>query len=283
LAAMDLPEGLIITDVGSTKKQISEIARKTLPPHVRFIGGHPMAGSEKSGPAAADPFLFQNAVYVMAPLSEKMEAWEERFSDFLTRGLGCKCIFLNPGVHDAIAATVSHTPHLLAVALVNLARRVEQKIPGTLQMAAGGFRDLTRIASSPYQMWRDIFATNKEAISPLIDECIEILGDMKKELMDGSLESHFNDAHDTRGEIPLDSKGFISQPHEIMVIVKDQPGVIALIATAIAYEGINIIDIELLKIREGEAGTLKMAFDSEEKAERAVEILKREGVCARKR
>ncbi len=242
-----------------------------------------MAGSEKSGPAAADPFLFQNAVYVMAPLPGKGEAWEKEFADFLTRHLGCRCIFLNPGVHDAIAATVSHAPHILAVALVNMARKVERKIPGTLRLAAGGFRDLTRIASSPYQMWRDIFATNKEAIAPLLDECIDILGEMKKELLDGSLENHFNNAHETRREIPLDSKGFISQPHEIMVIVKDQPGVIALISTAIANEGINIIDIELLKIREGEAGTLKMAFDSEEKAMRAVKILEKEGVSARKR
>ncbi len=282
LAGMELPDGLVITDVGSTKKRISEIASQTLPSHVHFIGGHPMAGSEKSGPSAADPFLFENAVYVMTP-SQKAGEIDKRFADFLERHLGCRCTFLDPSEHDVIAASVSHTPHLLAVALVNLARSVEQRIPGTLQLAAGGFRDLTRIASSPYRMWRDIFATNTEAIAPLLDECITILGDMKKELTDGSLEAFFNKAHDTRCEIPMDTKGLISQPHEIVVIVKDQPGVIARISTAIANEGINIIDIELLKIREGEAGTLRFGFDSEEKAHRALEILSGMDVSARKR
>ncbi len=283
LAGMELPEGLVITDVGSTKKRIAEIAEQTLPSHVHFIGGHPMAGSEKSGPSAADPFLFENAVYVMAPPAGKAGALDKMFADFLERRLGCRCTFLDPTEHDVIAASVSHAPHILAVALVNLARRVEQRIPGTLQLAAGGFRDLTRIASSPYRMWRDIFATNKEAIAPLLDECIAMLGDMKLELTDGSLEAFFLEAHETRREIPMDTKGLISQLHEIVVIVKDQPGVIARISTAIANEGINIIDIELLKIREGEAGTLRMGFDSEDKARRALEILETVGVSARKR
>lgn len=283
LGTMELPESLVVTDVGSTKKQISALAGRVLPSHVHFIGGHPMAGSEKSGPSAADPFLFQNAVYVMAPISEKPEERDRRFADFLERRLGCRCIFLDPAAHDEIAAAVSHAPHILAVAMVNLAESVEQRIPGTLQLAAGGFRDLTRIASSPYAMWRDIFATNKEAVAPLLDQCIDILSDMKKELTEGSLESCFNDAHETRCKIPIDTKGFISQLHEIMVIVKDQPGVIAHVSTAIANEGVNILDIELLKVREGEAGTIRLAFDSEENARRALDILEKEGVNARKR
>ncbi len=280
LADCELPQDLIITDVGSTKRTIAQTAQETLPPHVHFIGGHPMAGSEKSGPAASDPYLFQNAIYVLTPLTEKPTTLDKQFADFLKRYLGSRDIFLKPDEHDTIAATVSHIPHLLAVALVNLAGKIENQTPGTIRLAAGGFRDLTRIASAPFKMWDDIFLTNKETIAPLLDECIDALQTMKKDLTEDNLETCFIDAVETRGKIPVHNKGFITPLFEILVIAKDQPGIISSISSTLSAHDINIKDIEVIKIREGEGGTIKLAFETGFIAHNAIAILNKKGFSA---
>jgi len=280
LAQLELPENLIITDVGSTKSTIAETAAKALPDHVHFIGGHPMAGSEKSGPAGSDPYLFQNAIYVLAPPAPEPEDIDREFARFLKQYLGCRYIFLKPDTHDIIAATVSHIPHLLAVALVNLAQEIENKTPGTMQLAAGGFRDLTRVASAPFKMWHDIFLTNKKVIGPLLDECIRMLSAMKDNLDADTLEKSFNAAMETRTKIPVHHKGFITALHEILVIAKDQPGVISAISGTLSGHDINIKDIEVIKIREGEGGTIKLGFESDEIAQSAIKVLNTRGFSA---
>ncbi len=275
-----LPKNLIITDVGSTKSTIAETAAKTLPNHVHFIGGHPMAGSEKSGPAGSDPYLFQNAIYVLTPLTPEPEDIDREFARFLRKYLGCRDIFLKPDIHDIIAGTVSHVPHLLAVALVNLAQEIENKNPGTMQLAAGGFRDLTRIASAPFKMWHDVFLTNKKVIGPLLNDCIRTLTVMKENLDADTLEQSFTAAAETRTKIPIHHKGFITPLHEILVIAKDQPGVIAAISSTLSGHDINIKDIEVIKIREGEGGTIKLGFESDEIAQSAIKVLNARGFSA---
>ncbi len=280
LAECDLPQNLIVTDVGSTKSAIAQTAHKTLPPHVHFIGGHPMAGSEKSGPAAADPYLFQNAIYVLTPFADTPTTLDNQFADFIKGYLGSRDIFLNPEEHDTIAATVSHIPHLLAVALVTLAGKTENQTPGTIRLAAGGFRDITRIASAPFKMWEDIFLTNKKIIAPLLEECIDTLKTMKKSLAEDTLEGCFADAIQTRDKIPVHNKGFITPLFEILVIAKDQPGVISSISSTLFENAINIKDIEVIKIREGEGGTIKLAFETDTIAQNAVTILNKKGFSA---
>jgi prephenate dehydrogenase len=283
LGGLALPEGLLVTDVGSTKGEIAEAARSRLPSHVHFIGGHPMAGSEKSGPAAADPYLFQNAIYVLAPPAGQPSDLDTRFAAFLEKYLGCRHVFLDPAVHDTIAAAVSHVPHLLAVALVNLAKQTDDRIPGTLQLAAGGFRDLTRIASAPFPMWRDILTTNEKAIGPMLDECAGILQAMKGQLLQDRLAERFEGARLAREQIPVNRKGFINPLHEVLVVAKDQPGIIASISQSLADENINIKDIEVVKVREGEGGTIRLGFDAQSTAARAIDVLARQGFSARER
>ena len=283
LGGMSLPAGLIITDVGSTKSEISAAARRALPASVQFIGGHPMAGSEKSGVLASDPFLFQNAIYILTPGKNTPSPLVDDFAAFLERLLGCRRLILDCEVHDRVVAAVSHVPHLLAVALVNLARKTDNAAPGALKLAAGGFRDMTRIASAPYELWHDILLTNKASIRPLLEEFRNILGDMERGLMTDTLEPAFEDAVSTRGEIPMGTKGFITQPNDILVVARDQPGIIAKLSTEIARENINIKDIEVLKVREGEAGTIRMAFESQTIARKAVSILSGLGFTARER
>jgi prephenate dehydrogenase len=282
LSHMDLPEGLVITDVGSTKQDILEVA-KSLPIGVHFIGGHPMAGSEKSGPMASDPFLFQNAIYVLSSFTENATDLEKTFASFLQKYLGCRTLYLNPQLHDHIAATVSHVPHLLAVALVLLARQTEEKTPGTLTLAAGGFRDMTRIASASYSMWHDVLVTNKHAIETQLDSYIDILINIKRSLQEGSLSDAFNRSRETRSRISSTGKGFISPLSEILVHAKDQPGFIATLSRLLADKNINIKDIEVVKVREGEGGTIRLAFESSETSRKAIAVLVENGFSARER
>lgn len=282
LSGMDLPKGLVVTDVGSTKHDIVEVS-KLLPAGVNFIGGHPMAGSEKSGPSASDPFLFQNAIYVLSAFTENATDLENSFAQFLQKYLGCRTLYLNPSVHDKIAATVSHVPHLLAVALVLLARQTEEIIPGTLTLAAGGFRDMTRIASSSYSMWHDVLTTNKQAIETQLDSYIEILGGIKRSLQEGSLNDAFGCSRETRSRISITGKGFINPLSEILVHAKDQPGFIASLSKLLADKNINIKDIEVVKVREGEGGTIRLAFESSEISRKAIAALAENGFSARER
>jgi prephenate dehydrogenase len=286
LANMPLPKGLVITDVGSTKKRICEIAAEKLPKqvhHVHFLGGHPMAGSEKSGPSAADPYLFQNAIHVLTPPGGTPAEIDLEIARFFEHYLGSRALFLDPDRHDRIVAAVSHLPHLLAVSLVNAVQEAENSIPGTLDLAAGGFRDMTRIAGASYDLWHDILSTNKNALLPLIDGMIGRLNEVKQRLRNDSLSEIFEQSQKTRSRIPINAKGFIRELSEVLVVAKDQPGIIARIATSLAAENININDIEVLKVREGEGGTIRLAFDSAAVAEKAVAILQKAGFQARER
>jgi len=268
---MKLAPGCIVTDTGSTKSFIMGKAG-IWEPQAHFIGGHPMAGSEKSGLSAADPYLFQNAIYCLTPGKKTPPEAVERLGE-LVKYIGAKVIVLAPGVHDRIAAAISHLPQLLAVALVNQVARYQGRDPHYLQLAAGGFRDMTRIASSPFRMWKDIIATNDREIGKLLDDFIKEIRLIKKELGKDALAERFNRAAETRGAIAATGKGFLHPLAEVLVMAEDKPGILAAMCGALAQARINIKDIDLLKVRENEAGTFRLAFDTREIAEQAVRIL----------
>ncbi len=277
-----LKPGVLVTDVGSTKQVITSHAGKVLPSGVHFIGGHPMTGSEKRGIHAADPFLFQNAIYVLCPSGGVPEKLINNFSDFLG-GIGARVVILDAGLHDQIAAAVSHLPQMVAVTLVNMVGKASTDSAPYLQLAAGGFRDMTRIASSPFNMWDDICRTNDDAIKKAIDTFIRHFTELKNRIGTPSLEEDFEAANITRKNIPKDTKGFMATLYEVLVVVEDKPGVIAQIATELAAVNINIKDIEVMKVREGEGGTLRLAFELEEEASKAVELLNSIGISSRLR
>lgn len=272
LSHYNLKDGCIITDVGSTKREILS-ASSSLPPHVNFIGGHPMAGSERSGPAAADPLLFQNALYALTPKNNVSAEVISDFETFLQSYLGCRTLILEAKIHDSIVAATSHLPHLLAVMLVNHVRSIESRIPGTLALTAGGFRDMTRIASTPFPMWKDIFETNLDNIEIQLDDCIMALKDIRQRLRNNTIGGLFETARDTRSRIPPDNKGFSKPLFDIYVVAPDQPGTISALSSILANQKINIKDIEVLKVREGETGTLRIAFESQPSARQAVDLL----------
>jgi len=277
-----LKEGVTLTDVGSTKRAVIEAAKEHLSKQVFFVGGHPMAGAESTGVGAADPFLFQNAMYILCPARSMDEPAAGRYCE-LVSALGARVLVMSPERHDSIAAAISHLPQMLAVTLMNLAAEANTSDANTLKLAAGGFRDLTRIASSPFAIWRDICATNSNEIARVIDEFIERLRLLRDQVGSEKLSEQFSRAADARALIHKDAKGFLSPLFEVVVTAPDEVGVIRRMAVGLADEGINIKDIEVLKVREGEGGTIMLGFASRQERQRAIKILAHLGFPARNR
>jgi prephenate dehydrogenase len=277
-----VPDGAIVTDVGSTKRRIVARAAECFRAGTYFVGGHPMAGSEKAGVTAADPFLFQNAIYILVP---DVKVPRDRYDALiaLLRSVGARVLELAAEEHDEAVASISHLPQIMATTLVEMVGKLNEDDDHFLPLAAGGFRDMTRIASSPFApVWQDIYATNADQVRAMIDRYMAVLQDARERLEDGSLVEDFSYANRVRGSIPRDAKGFIHVLYEILVVAEDKPGVIAEIATALEGEGININDIEVMKVREGEGGTLRLGFDSDEAAGRALVVLEGIGYGARR-
>ena len=259
----------VVSDLGSTKSEVlAEVERIEFTG--TFVGGHPLAGSEKSGLQAADALLMENAIYVLCnatldtpPLPQKLVR--------LLESLKARLLHLPAVEHDRIVAYISHLPQIISVALMNVVGGKNESNPLFVKMAAGGFRDLTRIASSPYSMWKDIVDSNTENISTAVKEFSKQLDQLARQ--QAELEKGFNRANRYRSEIPRNHKGFISPLIDVLVKVRDEVGVIAKISNALFNEAVDIRDIELIKMREGEGGIFRLSFASEHDAEKAVDIL----------
>jgi len=273
-----LKPGCIVTDVGSTKQKVMEAFAAELPPGVHGIGGHPMAGSEKGGVAGADRYLFENAVYVLTPPGSPGQEPVETLAALVGQ-MGAQVIIMDPSRHDDLVAIISHLPHLVAVALVNQAAGE----PEALMLAAGGFRDTTRIASSPPEMWEEILFSNREAVIHRLEGLITGLNDFRRYLADRKREevrSRLEQAREIRESIPRRKKGLLPVTCELIAIVPDEPGVIGSIGATLGEKGINIVDIEILRVREGDGGTIRLGVPSIADAETAVELLRETGVKA---
>jgi prephenate dehydrogenase len=165
--APHLSPGTILTDVGSTKTQVMRWAAELLPPTVHFIGSHPMAGSEKTGPEAARDDLYTNATCLLCPPEKQSPESTAAFRriESLWQSLGMRTVSCSPQDHDRRVAAVSHLPHAMAFALM----RAAGKDPAALEAAAGGFTDMTRIAGSDPTMWTDIYLSNRDALLAAIN------------------------------------------------------------------------------------------------------------------
>lgn len=272
-----LTPGTILTDVGSTKGQLAQALPPLLPAGVYYVGGHPMAGSEQSGIAAADPFLFQNAVYLLTPEPETPRAVLATLEQFI-RTVGGLPLILTPDEHDLMVAVVSHLPHLIAAALVNVAVDYNEQYPGTLSLAAGGFHDTTRVAMGSPALWREILASNRRSLLPVLRALVTEVQALAAALSAGELgelEARLHRAAVARTELPTRKKGFLTLLHELVVVIEDRPGAIAEVIEII--KTVNIKDIEILRVREGEGGTLRLAFEDEEALQTAVSLLRSHG------
>ncbi|HEX2952368.1 MAG TPA: prephenate dehydrogenase [Bacillota bacterium] len=274
-----LKKDAILTDVASVKGEIAREVKSMLPKGLRFVGGHPMAGTEGQGIGAADPFLFENAVYILTPTESSDEEALFTLSGILGI-LGAHPLLLSPEQHDRMVASVSHLPHIAAASVANVAGELEKVIPGTLSLAAGSFRDTTRVALSPPELWREVVFSNRQFILEMLEALQKEMGLFYQAINHGDEESfceRFRLAGEIRRQVPQKNKGFVSMLYEIVVQVQDKPGAIAGVVNLLAETNVNIKDIEILRVREGEAGTLRLAVEDEEAQEMAIRTLREHG------
>jgi len=200
IMAPSLKDGAVVTDAGSTKREIVEQAENAMPEGTTFVGGHPMAGSEQTGVDAARADLFMGATYVLTPGKDTDFRVLARMSEF-AGALGARVEVLSPTQHDEAVAVISHLPHAIASALMQLAEESQRHTGKTFQLAAGSFKDLTRIADSSPELWRDICMTNADSLSAAITSFQEMLDTLKSALQlrdEAAIERFFEQAQQIR-------------------------------------------------------------------------------------
>ena len=255
-----LKEGAFITDVGSTKSSVQEAVLE-LELGRNFIGGHPMAGSEKSGYEYSDPVMLENIFYMLCPTPRTPLAYIQRMTE-IVRKLKANPYVIEADEHDKAVATISHLPHLVAATLVNLVHRTDSPEHTMKQLAAGGFKDITRIASSSPVMWQQIFSSNRETVIRVLREYIESLQNVEKALAEddmaaihelfvesGAYRKTFADAH-----------GLLEAQYSFSVRVADKPGAISIISAILAAGGISIKNVGINHNRESGSGALRIEF-----------------------
>ena len=247
----------VVTDVSGVKTAIVAAAD-----HARFIGGHPMAGSEQVGLHGADPDLFEGAVWVLTPTAATDLESFDRLKG-VVMSLGADVLVLSPADHDRLVAVVSHVPHLVAATLMNAASAGAEQDGALLRLAAGGFRDMTRVAAGHAGIWPDICADNATAIVDALDALVGDLTAMRdrvaardREALLGVLQN----ASAARRNLPA---RVVRPDHlaELRIPVPDRAGVLAEITSLAADAGIGIYDVEIAHSTEGPRGVLILVVD----------------------
>lgn len=267
--------GCIITDVGSVKTDIHKEVI-ALDMEECFIGGHPMAGSEKTGIENAKALLLENAYYVLTPAAKVTGEMVERYRD-LVASLKAIPLILTYEKHDYVTAAISHLPHIIASSLVNLVKDCDYEDGTMKKVAAGGFKDITRIASSSPEMWEQICLENHANISEVMDTFIKLLEDSRTAMNSGNgtaIHQMFNDSRSYRNSFSSRSMGSIKKTYRIFCDIIDESGAIATIATTLAVNGISIKNIGIVHSREFEEGVLQIEFYEEEPSLLAAQILR---------
>ena len=255
-----LAGGGVVTDVGGVKAPVV-----TAVDQPRFVGGHPMAGSEQEGMDGADPGLFEGATWVLTP-AVATDADAYTLVRSVVTSFGADVGALAPERHDELVATVSHVPHLAAATLMALAGDGAVEQGPMLRLAAGGFRDMTRIAAGHPGIWPDICAENRQAIVETLDRLVAALSNMRDLVLLGDrpgLLAALERARAARVNLP-GRVATDSELVEVRVPVPDRPGVLAEVTTLLGELNVNIEDLEIAHSVEGERGVLVMVI--EEKA-----------------
>ena len=247
-----------VTDVGSVKAPVCEVCADP-----RFVGGHPMAGSELDGLDGADGEMFNGAIWLLTPTADSDDHTLANVSG-VVRELGADVVALTPDKHDQVVAVVSHVPHLAAATLMKLASDRADEHAALLRLAAGGFRDMTRIASGHPDIWLDICAENRSAIvtalGGLIDRLSEIRDVVDVADRDG-LQSLLVAARDARTNLP----GRVAHPEtfaEVRIPIPDRTGAAAEVFTLAADLGVNISNFEVVHMAEGNRGVAVVLVDA---------------------
>ena len=259
-----LKEGAVVTDVGSTKTSIHETVA-ALGMESCFVGGHPMAGSERTGYACSKASLLENAYYVITPTSKTTKDQLDTMIQFAADQAAIPLV-LDYKNHDYAVAAISHVPHVIASSLVNLVAQSDFPDGTMKKIAAGGFKDITRIASSSPEMWEQICMTNVEPIADMLERYIGSLQDILSEIKGHQGEAIyklFEKSRDYRNTITDRAKGSVEPSYAFSVDVADEVGAISTIAVILAAKGISIKNIGINNNRERGEGALKIEFYDE--------------------
>ena len=271
-----LKPGAIITDVGSTKTDIHEEVIR-LGMEGCFVGGHPMAGSEKTGYENSTDHLLENAYYIITPTSSSTEDQVERLVQ-IAEMIGSLPLVLDYREHDFVTAAISHLPHIVASSLVNLVKDSDNAQGLMKRLAAGGFKDITRIASSSPEMWEQICMTNSQNLAVILDRYITSLSQVLAELKEKDnkyIYRLFETSRDYRDSFSEKVAGSIAPDYSFTVDMADEVGAISTLAVILAAKGISIKNIGINHNREHGEGTLRIAFYDRETMDKAWEVLER--------
>ncbi|MBE5992158.1 MAG: prephenate dehydrogenase [Paenibacillaceae bacterium] len=271
-----LKPGAIITDVGSTKTDIHEAVIR-LGMESWFVGGHPMAGSEKTGYENSTDHLLENAYYIITPTAQTTKEQTNRIVH-IAEMIGSIPIVLDYHEHDFVTAAISHLPHIVASSLVNLVKDSDNQQGLMKRLAAGGFKDITRIASSSPEMWEQICMTNHKNLSLILERYIAslnlILGELNKK--NGSyINQLFETSRDYRNSFSEKATGPIAPEYSFTVDMADEVGAISTLSVILAAKGISIRNIGINHNREHGEGTLRIAFYDKETMDQAWKQLER--------
>ena len=229
LASLGLKEGVLISDAGSTKSAIVDTAEENFAgKSVRFVGGHPMAGSHKTGAASADVNLFENAYYIFTPSSLTTSDTLEEMKNLLS-GLHARFIEIDAAEHDKVTSQVSHFPHILASGLMEQTALYAQEHELAGRFAAGGFRDMTRIAESEPGMWTSILLSNRETIIERIEDFkgrLDEIGQAIRDEDEGQIWNFFNQAREQRQAMEIHKRGGVDSSYDLFVDIPDEEDVI---------------------------------------------------------
>lgn len=273
-----IKKSCILTDVGSVKSDICKAIHDNQLDDF-FIGGHPMVGSERSGYEAANDRLIENAYYFVTPSASVEKPKIENFRTFL-EDLGAIPIIYSPAQHDELTAYISHIPHVIASSLVNLAAAKEDDNGMLRQLAAGGFKDITRIASSNPVVWEHILLSNPDNIvtglKKFIAELEEIIHHIETENA-REIYAFFDSAKDYRNSVPDHATGVIRMNYEVYVDIPDEPNALAKAISCIGEAGINLKNLGITHNREDNEGVLRLSFYDNESAVKAAALLNGEG------
>ncbi len=262
----------IVTDVAGVKERI--VANLNSP---RFVGGHPMAGSEQEGPDGADPDLFRGATWVLTP-NEFTDADALQRVREIVSSLGADPLLLSPSRHDALVAVVSHLPHLTAATLMAVAADASTEHHSLLRLAAGGFRDMTRIAAGDPTIWPDIFRDNAAAVLEALD-ALRIRLDEVRRIVSSDDRTALVELLDYAKRARRNLPARVPAPENVIecrIPVPDRPGVLAEVTTVLGGIGINIWDLDIAHSAEGDQGVIVLMISLDD-SQRAKEVLANRG------
>jgi prephenate dehydrogenase len=269
------PEGCTVTDVGSTKAAVCAAAGGS----PRFVGGHPVCGSEARGADHASAELFQGATWFLTPLRES-DAGSYRLVHGFVVSLGATPVAVDPKAHDRLVALTSHLPHALANLLVNQAGATNVEGHDPLLSGGGSLRDMTRVAGANPRIWVDIFLDNAEPVKASLAEHRRRIEELEEALDAGDagfLARWIGEASGNRRRLLEVAYPDPGELHQLRVHVPDRPGVIAAIAQALGAERINIEDFELQHVSPERGGVMLLLVTGSRQANRAAELLEEQG------